>query len=73
MAAGGMPEGRSRQREPDGMAGSGETYPAACGRTEPALAGVCAFGKDSDADSGVPLGTGTETDTVPAVAAGAAV
>ena len=54
------------------MAGEGEAYPAACGRTEPASACLCAFGKDPYADSRVPLGTRPETDTEPALAAAAA-
>ena len=55
------------------MAGSGETHPAACRRTKPASACLCALGKDSHSYPGVPMGKRTETHAEPALAAASAV
>ena len=36
-----------------------QTPYTACRRTKPSLAGLCSVGKDTDPDTGVPLGTRT--------------
>ena len=50
-----------------------EDNPAACGRTKPPVARICAVGQGTDANTGVPLGTRTAHHTGFAVAAVAAV
>ena len=73
MVAGRLQAQRGGRCGYDGMAGQGKEDSAARRRTEQTTAGLCAVRKDSDAGTGVPLGTRTETDSELAGPATAAV